>query len=235
MWAESKQKEGETAFWSCPKRIRPISPERCRVVQVDSLQGTDVCPDRDSFERLLPLWIVPETLSKLGCWRTKLVKNWGHAMWCWAWDNPQCKGSLHSKGISWYSSSLCQALAKTLQTNHLIWFLLYHCQVALVVKNPLANAGDIRDLDAIPGSGKSPGEGYGNPLQYSCLGNPMDRGAWRAAVHGVMKSGTRLKRLSTHACVIASRTSFQSSLCYYSHFPNEKTETQRSGETCPVR
>ena len=52
------------------------------------------------------------------------------------------------------------------------------------VKNPLANAGD---LGSIPGLGKSPGEGNGNPSQYSCLGNPMDKGAWRAAVHRVTK------------------------------------------------
>ena len=51
-------------------------------------------------------------------------------------------------------------------------------QVALVVKNLLANAGDIRDTGSIPGPGRSPGEGNGNPLQYSCLENPMDRGAW---------------------------------------------------------
>ena len=55
---------------------------------------------------------------------------------------------------------------------------------SLVVKNPPANAGDV---GLIPGSGKSPGEGNGNPLQYSCLENPMDRGAWRAIVHGVAK------------------------------------------------
>ena len=54
----------------------------------------------------------------------------------------------------------------------------------LSVKNPPANAGDV---GSIPGSGRSPGEGNGNPLQYSCLGNPMDRGAWRATVHGVAK------------------------------------------------
>ena len=58
----------------------------------------------------------------------------------------------------------------------------------LVVKNLPASAGDIRDLGSIPGSGRSPGEGNGNPLQYSCLENPMDRGAWWATVHGVTES-----------------------------------------------
>ena len=58
-------------------------------------------------------------------------------------------------------------------------------QMALVVKNLPANAGDIRDLGSIPGSGRSPGGGHGNPLQYSCLENPMDRGAWWFAVHRV--------------------------------------------------
>ena len=53
-----------------------------------------------------------------------------------------------------------------------------------LVKNLLANAGD---TDSIPGPGRSPGEGNGNPLQYSCLGNPMDRGAWWASIHGVAK------------------------------------------------
>ena len=60
-------------------------------------------------------------------------------------------------------------------------------QVALVVKNPPANAGDERDEDLIHGWGRSPREGNGNLLQYSCLGNPMDRGARRATVHGVTK------------------------------------------------
>ena len=54
-----------------------------------------------------------------------------------------------------------------------------------MVKNPPANAGDIRDADSIPGSGRSPGEGNGNPLQYSCLENSMDRGARWATVRGV--------------------------------------------------
>ena len=63
-------------------------------------------------------------------------------------------------------------------------------QVVPVVKNPPANAGDIRDVGLISGA---PGGGHGNPLQYSCLENPVDRGAWWAAVHRVTQSQTRLK------------------------------------------
>ena len=61
-----------------------------------------------------------------------------------------------------------------------------------LVKSPPASAGDAGDTGSIPGSGGSPGGGHGNPLQYSCLGNPMDRGAWRATVHGVTKRPTEL-------------------------------------------
>ena len=69
--------------------------------------------------------------------------------------------------------------------------------MTLEVKNPPANAGDIRDMGSIPGSGKTPGGGHGNPLQYSCLENPMDRGTWQAIVYRVAKSW---KRLSMHSC-----------------------------------
>ena len=62
--------------------------------------------------------------------------------------------------------------------------------VVLVVKSPPANPGDLRDAGLIPELGKSPGGGHGNPLQYSCLQNPKDRGAWRGIVHGVAKSET---------------------------------------------
>ena len=58
-----------------------------------------------------------------------------------------------------------------------------------MAKNPPANAGDIRDLGLIPGSGRSPGGSYGNTLQYSCLENSMDRGAWWSTVHGVQRVG----------------------------------------------
>ena len=78
------------------------------------------------------------------------------------------------------------------------WGSLGGFQSGLVVKNPPANAGDTRDSDLIAGWGRSPGGGNGNPLQYSCLENPMDRGAWWAKVHGITKSWTRLKWLSIH-------------------------------------
>ena len=63
-------------------------------------------------------------------------------------------------------------------------------QMELLVKNLPTNAGDLRDASSIPGSGRSPGGGHGNPLQYSCLENPMEGGAWWGTVHGVAKSDT---------------------------------------------
>ena len=65
--------------------------------------------------------------------------------------------------------------------------------MALIIRNPPANARDKRDTGSIPGSGRSPVGGHGNPLQYSCLENPMDTGAWWATVHWVAKSRTLLK------------------------------------------
>ena len=65
--------------------------------------------------------------------------------------------------------------------------------MVLVVKNPPASARDMRDTGSTPGSGRSPGEGNGNPLQDSCLKNPLDRGAWWATVHRATQSQTQLK------------------------------------------
>ena len=93
------------------------------------------------------------------------------------------------------------------------------CQVALGVKNPPANAGDKRHVGLIPGSGRSPGEGNGNPLQYSCLENPMDRGAWRVTVHGATRVGHDWSDLQcTHTShflikVLVVLSSFNSYLC----------------------
>ena len=105
-------------------------------------------------------------------------------------------------------------------------------QVALVVKNLPANAGNIRDTGSIPGSGRSLERGHGNPLQYSCLENPMDRGAWQAIVHRVAKIWTRLKWFSMRAYIsefiqylsfcdwsISFSIMFSRFICYVSEFP----------------
>ena len=80
-------------------------------------------------------------------------------------------------------------------------------QVALVVKNPPANTGDVRGTGLIPGLQRSPGEGLGNPFQYSCLENPMHRRAWQATVHEVAKSQTRLS--VTNAFTFTLRPDFK--------------------------
>ena len=74
----------------------------------------------------------------------------------------------------------------------------------LVVKNRPANAGDIKDVGSIPASGRFPGGGHGNPLQYSCMENLINRGAWRTTVHRVAKSWTRLNQLSAHMHLFTS-------------------------------
>ena len=90
-----------------------------------------------------------------------------------------------------------------------------HTQVALVVNNPPAHARDVKDAVLIPGLGRSPGVGNGNPLQYSCLENYIDRGAWQAIVHGAAKSQTWLSdwEHSTHMCYAKVRL-LGSPLCH---------------------
>ena len=94
------------------------------------------------------------------------------------------------------------------------------------VKVSASNAGD---LGSIPGSGRSPGEGNGNPLQYSCLENPMDRKAWQAKVHGVAKSQTQLSNFTF-------RQSFYYQRDFFSSLPEMKVlnikEKQEFGEAC---
>ena len=76
------------------------------------------------------------------------------------------------------------------------WLCASGDPVVLVVKNLCASAGGVRDTGSIPGPGRSPGGGHGSPLQYSCLETPIDRGDWRATVHGVTKNQTQLSDLA---------------------------------------
>ena len=94
-----------------------------------------------------------------------------------------------------------------------------------MIKNPPANAGDVRNTGSIPGLGRSPGGEHGNPLQYSCLENPMNRGAWWDMVHWVAKSQTRLKQLRTnikYSQVIRMWTSLGGALFCYSSYCRER-------------
>ena len=86
-------------------------------------------------------------------------------------------------------------------------------QVALVVKNPPDSAGDLRDAGLIPGSGRSLGGGYGSPLQFSCLENSMDRGAWWATAHRVVKSWIQVKWLSMHPAPFVKKAAFSPLYC----------------------
>ena len=79
-------------------------------------------------------------------------------------------------------------------------------QVPQQINNPHSNAGDV---GSIPGSGRSPGEGNGNPLQYSCLGNPMDRGVWWATVHGVPKESDMTEKLNNNTTIQQQFLHFQ--------------------------
>ena len=127
-----------------------------------------------------------------------------------------------AKNVTVTSSTMMTFLGHVpLYTNVHTFFcacIVWASQVALVVKNLPGNAGDTRDEGPIPGLGRSPGGGHGNPLQYSCLENSMGRGAWEATVHGVAKSWTRLsdftftfrfhaseKEMATHLSFLAWR------------------------------
>ena len=108
--------------------------------------------------------------------------------------------------------------------------VIKHNLVVLVVKNPTASAGDV---GSVPRSGRCPGGGHGNPLRYSCLENPVDRGTSQATVHTVAKSQTRLKQLSMHVkdnlstlSLWSKPTLFPMSYKNYFALPFKKMQTQ---------
>ena len=102
--------------------------------------------------------------------------------------------STQSKGPIWIILTIFQKSAKEYKD-------FKGCTVESVIKISPAHVGDPGDTGLIQGLGRFPGEGNGDLLQYSCLENPMDRGAWRAIVHRVTKSWTQLKQLNMHVCL----------------------------------
>ena len=109
---------------------------------------------------------------------------------------------LQARILEWVAMPVSRRSGPTDQTqvSYMDMAILYHFNY--LGKNPCANVGNVGDVGLIPGSGRPPGERHGNPLQSSCLENPMDRGAWQATIYGVTKSQTWLKWLSTHAQVM---------------------------------
>ena len=99
---------------------------------------------------------------------------------------------------------LSPAWQPTLLSFQCQYYPVWASQVALVLKNLPADAGTVQDAGSIPGSGRSPAGGHGNPCQYSCLENPMERAAWQATVPRVAKSRTRLTGLSMHIHTLPS-------------------------------
>ena len=120
---------------------------------------------------------------------------------------------INSVGESFHSVCVCVCVCVSSHHGHfkcLTVLSTIPSQVALVVMNPPANAGGLRDVGSISGLERSPGGGSGNPLQYSCLENSMNRGAWRATVHGVTKSQTRLQQPSMHSFLRKAEKATQS-------------------------
>ena len=115
---------------------------------------------------------------------------------CLLWSPPAL---LPSPGIASFEISISPPLCFSLAKMENYWLASLAARGfpgGSVIKNLPTYAGDAGDTGSIPGSGRLPGGGHGNPLQYSCLGNPMDQGAWRATVHGVTKNWTRLSNWS---------------------------------------
>ena len=118
-------------------------------------------------------------------WATSLshtgISKW-HSYWKQRWP---CEPGLGQKTMHWVILMVCVGNFDNLPETRAL-------QVGLVVKNPPVNAGDARDTGLVPGLGRSPGQENGNSLQYSCLGNSRDRGAWWATVHATTMSQTQL-------------------------------------------
>ena len=151
-------------------------------VMIDALK----CPDGPVVKNLPAIW---ETQVRSLGWEDPLEKEMATHFSILAWRIPWTEEPRELQSIR----------LQRVNTTERLTLLFWASQVALVIKNLPASEGDIWEAGLIPGSERSPGGRHGNPLQDFCLENPVDGGAWRSTVHGVTKSQTRLKWLSTHA------------------------------------
>ena len=161
-----------------PRVILPAFLERAHLILIIVLGGG--CRDCLWFQR--GSWGTTE-LASLPKVTDSKQQSWNLNSGNWLSD-PVLIARMHQIRAAWGMNALSRQL--------------WASQVALVVKNPPANAGDGRDVSSIPGSGRSPGEGCGNPPQYSCLENPTDRRDWWTTVHRIWKRWTWL---SDRACM----------------------------------
>ena len=144
-----------------------------------------------------------------------------------------CSGDTESsqwttRALASVSFSLHFSLFHLLGTIHLRTSILKSCSGVSVGKESACNAGDTGDKGSTPGSGRYPRGGNGNPLQYSCLENPMDRGAWSATALGVAKIQTWLKRLSTHTHTHTHTHTLKSNHIYGKFRKSPHTHKKRS-------
>ena len=130
-------------------------------------------------------------------------------------------GSFHLPwpSLGLYEKWVCKT--KNSQGQNCLFLIWPSPHVALVVKNLPVNAGNVRDKGSIPGSGRSPGGGHGNPLQFLCLENPVDRGAWGGYSSQGCKKLDMTEQLSTHSTVIRARSLFL--------FLEDRVETTQEG------
>ena len=180
---------------------RGYSDQRSSLQRLQSHRGQKVGRIEMWGEGLVPNQGGKQDKNRSSCWGPKLNRSRLSGLTCFIWE-----GSLEEAALM---CSLDESRERSLWVGQREWYETHlipleqdprerASQVALVVKNPPANAGDVRNAGSIPGSGRSPGGGHVNPLQYSCLENPMDRGAWRAVVHGIAKSQTWLSNFQFH-------------------------------------
>ena len=152
------------------------------------LEGAGVRQMIDVHRTLLPPPRVNNILSYHWYYGVAGRNRWG--------NGPSCDAYMSS--VHYFNIPLRTPVVCSTGTNN------WASQVALALKNPPSDAGNIEDISLKPGLGRSPEDGHGNPPQHSCLENPMNRGAWWATVHRVTKSWTRLKQLSMHTITIIS-------------------------------